>query len=55
MIYLVKGLRGRIVIGGLIILSGIALIFPEKIGLVVGLVIGLLIMVTEQFGLKMGN
>jgi hypothetical protein len=55
MMNIVKGIRARIVIGGLIIFSGLAVLFPKSIGLIVGLVIGLLIMVMEQFGLKMSN
>jgi hypothetical protein len=56
MMFFVKGIRARIVIGGLIIFSGSAVLFPEETGLIVGLVIGLFIMVMEQLGLKiMGN
>lgn len=51
----VKGKRARIVIGGLIIFSGLAVLFPEEIRLIVGLVIGLFIMVMEQLGLKISN
>lgn len=53
--FLVKGIRARIVIGGLIIFSGSAVLFPEETGLIVGLVIGLFIMVMEQLGLKISN
>ena len=42
-------------IGGLIIFSGSAALFPEAIGHIFGLVNGVLIMVMEQFGLKMVN
>jgi len=42
-------------IGGLIIFSGLAALFPEAIGHIFGLVNGVLIMVMEQFGLKMVN
>jgi hypothetical protein len=55
MMFFVKGIRARIVIGGLIIFSGSAVLFPEETGLIVGLVIGLFIMVMEQLGLKISN
>ena len=42
-------------IGGLIIFSGLAALFPEDIGHIFGLVNGVLIMAMEQFGLKMSN
>ena len=55
MTFLVKGIRARIVIGGLIVFSGLAVLFPEETGLLSGLVIGLSIMVMEQLGLKISN
>jgi len=55
MMFVVKGIRARIVIGGIILFSGLAVLFPDTIGLIVGLVIGVIIMVMEQIGLKMGN
>ena len=44
-----------LVIGGLFIFSVLAVLFPENVGLVLGLISGVLIMVLEQFGLKMAN
>ena len=55
MTFFVKGIRARIVIGGLIVFTGLAVFFPEETGLVFGLVTGLSIMVMEQLGLKMSN
>ena len=44
-----------LVIGGLIIFLGLAALFPGPIGLFFGLIFGVLIMVMEQFGLKMSD
>ena len=53
--FFVKGIRGRVVIGGVFIFSILSVLFPRSVGLFIGLVIGILIMLMEQFGLKMGN
>ena len=50
-----KGMNIRMILGGLILFSGLTLIFPKSVGLIVGLLLGVIIMVMEQLGLKMNN
>ena len=53
--FVVKGMRSRIVIGGVITFSILSVLFPKSVGLVFGLFLGLIIMMIEQIGLKISN
>ena len=53
--FVVKRMRTRILIGGTIINSVLSELFPKNVGLVYGILIGIIVMITEQLSLKIGN